>query len=56
MSSMLRSLARNRAKENMRHLGFVRICSDAKHTGSFFADNWREHTNNVTFIDKTKKK
>lgn len=51
MSSMLRSLARNRAKENMRHLGFRRICS-----GNYFADNWRGHTNSVTFIDKTTKK
>ena len=51
MSSMLRSLARTRAKENMKHLGFKRICS-----GSYFAENWREHTNTVTFIDKTSKK
>lgn len=56
MSSMLRSLARNRAKENLKHLGFRRICSDPRNVGSYFADNWREHTNNVKFVDLTKKK
>lgn len=56
MSSMLRTLARNRAKENMKHLGFKRICSDPRHLGSYFADNWRNHTNAVKFVDKTSKK
>ena len=53
---MLRSLARNRAKENMKHLGFRRICSNQRKVGSLFADIWRDHTNTVKFIDKTVKK
>ena len=56
MSSMVRSLARNRAKENMKHLGFRRICSNSNHVGSYFADNWKEHTNSVTFVDARKNK
>lgn len=36
MSSMIRSLARNRAKQNMKKSGMVKICK-----GDFFAKNWR---------------
>lgn len=38
MSSMLRSLARNRAKERMKKKGMVRICK-----GDFFAKHWRSY-------------
>ncbi len=56
MSNMLRGLARNRAKFNMRALGFHRICSDSKGIGSIFADEWRKHTNGVKFVNVNKKK
>lgn len=36
MSSMIRSLARNRAKQNMKNNGMTKICK-----GDFFANNWR---------------
>ncbi len=53
MSSMLRSLARNRAKENMRELGFKQFCKHdysqnsigkavfTTRLNSEFADKWR---------------
>ena len=54
MSSMLRSLARNRAKENMKAMGMVRICSDSRGIGSMFADEWRKYVNGT--ITKKKKR
>ena len=51
---MLRSLARNRAKENMKAMGMVRICSDSRGIGSMFADNWRKYANGT--ITKKKKR
>lgn len=54
MSSMLRSLARSRAKENMRELGFVKFCKHdysqntigkavfTTRLDSEFADKWRQ--------------
>ena len=43
MSSMLRSLARNRAKEVMKTKGMSQICKQGKRKYSFFADNWRAY-------------
>ena len=42
MSNMLRSLARNRAKVNMKNLGMTRLCSDPRKIGSTFASEWRK--------------
>lgn len=65
MSNMLRSLARNRAKENMRHLGFRQFCKHQIVKNAFgfmtrvdstFAEHWREHTNTVKFVDKRSNK
>lgn len=53
MSSMLRSLARNRAKENMKAMGMVRICSKDKGKPTTFAEDWRKFTNGT--ITKKKK-
>ncbi len=40
--SVLRSIARNRAKMNMKRRGMHRICS--KRGGySYFANNWRDY-------------
>ncbi len=52
MSSMLRSLARNRAKENMKAMGMVRICSTDKGKPTTFAEDWRKYINGTI----TKKK
>lgn len=53
MSSMLRSLARNRAKENMKAMGMVRLCSKDKGKPTTFAEDWRKYTNGT--ITKKKK-
>ena len=64
MSSMLRSMARERAKENMRKKGMRQFC---KHDysqnykgmtiriGSYFSENWRKYTDMV-IIDARRKK
>ena len=48
MSSMLRSLARNRAKENMKALGLTHFC---KQPHSTFADDWRDFASGVKFAN-----
>lgn len=65
MSSMLRSLARNRAKENMRELGFKQFCKHDYSQNSIgkaifttrleseFAEKWRQFANGTV---KKKKK
>jgi hypothetical protein len=40
MSNMLRSLARNRAKEVMKTKGMSKICG---RSSNFFANNWRAY-------------
>lgn len=57
MSSMMRSLARNRAKENMRELGFKQFCKHGYSQNSIgkavfiirleseFAEKWRKFAN-----------
>lgn len=40
---MLRSLARNRAKVNMRAKGMTQICK-----GDFFSDNWKKYAGFAT--------
>lgn len=37
MSNMIRSIARNRAKQNMKNNGLTKICK-----GNWFANNWRD--------------
>lgn len=54
MSSMLRSLARNRAKERMHTKGMRRICKDAGRR-SFFSRNWRAYAFPVTIKGGKKK-
>lgn len=49
MSSMLRSLARNRAKVNMKAKGMVQICK-----GEFFSNNWKKYAGFAT-IDRRKR-
>ena len=43
MSGMIRSLARNRAKNNMKKRGMTSICRKGKRNYSWFADNWRDY-------------
>ena len=54
MSSMLRGLARNRAKTNMRAKGFTRICSDDRRLGSLFASEWRNYARPMNIRRKSK--
>ena len=42
VSNMLRSLARNRAKEVMKTKGMVNICRKNRRGDSFFSENWRQ--------------
>lgn len=41
--SMIRKLARNRAKEKMRKKGMRRVCSKQYRRDSWFSQNWREY-------------
>lgn len=52
MSSMLRSIARNRAKELMKTKGMRKICG---RNSNFFANNWRAYAFPVT-VNKGGKK
>ena len=64
MSSILRSLARTRAKENMRTLGFKQFCKHdynqntigkavfTTRIGSEFSDKWREFANGTVVKKK----
>ena len=41
--SILRSLARNRAKTRMKKKGMRRVCSKQTRGKSWFSENWREY-------------
>ena len=41
--SMIRSLARNRAKTRMKKKGMRRICSKNRRGTSWFSQNWRDY-------------
>jgi hypothetical protein len=43
MASMIRSLARSRAKEKMRRKGMRRVCSKKYRKYSWFSENWRDY-------------
>lgn len=54
MAGVIRTLARNRAKNNCKKRGMVKICKKNRNRESWFSKNWRDWV--IVKVEKKRRK